>query len=193
MSTKGLMADKRVASVELNEAGKAARLTLAPGWTYEGSAGPFDLKNVDHGHQIVKAAKSDGSVASAPRARKATTPGAPKGAGVPPSPNPARTTTDPSALPPGSPRRHEMFVYRVMMVSEVNNHERGSWFRSTQPATDEQKKRHIAALGHMGLRHPVDSYKPSFRRWTKADERKARAEQSMGCPWGQELMLSDGE
>ena len=54
MSTKGLMAHKKVAEVTLNEQGKAATLTLKEPWLFDGQRGPFTLKNVEHGHTITK-------------------------------------------------------------------------------------------------------------------------------------------
>lgn len=62
MSTNSLKAHKKVASVEVNDAGKATRLTLKAPWVYDAGdgkgalRGPFDLTNVEHGHKITKAA-----------------------------------------------------------------------------------------------------------------------------------------
>jgi hypothetical protein len=191
MSTKGLQQHKKVAEVTLNAAGKAATLTLAPGWHYEGSRGPFTLTNVEHGHQIVKAATSDGTGPAVLRAPKVAPP-TPRGQGVAPDPIPDRRPADNPGEAPARMRGHEMFVYRVLFVSEANQHEVGGWLRFSSAPDKAAIDKTLKGWGHNGFRDPVDSYVGSLTRWTKKDERKARDDRTAGCPWGGDLMLSTG-
>ena len=85
MSTKGLIAHKKVAEVTLNDAGKAQTLTLKEPWVFaeggaEPSRGPFTLKNVDHGHTITKCAFDPAKGPKTPKAIAPTPHSTPRGA-----------------------------------------------------------------------------------------------------------------
>jgi hypothetical protein len=181
------MTHKKVAEVTLNAAGKAETLTLAPPWLYNGERGPFTLTSVDHGHQIVKGATSDGSAAPAPKAK------APKsvhrGSIDPDSPSPHSFAVS----TPAAPRGHEIIVYRAVLVKDDEpsagesriGHEVCGWFQL--PAVLGKKE--LAARTHQGL----DSYLPdgsdpkdwrceSFR-WTQKMQDAARKAGDSGSPW----------
>lgn len=85
MSTKGLIAHKKVAEVTLNDQGKAQTLTLKEPWVFaeggaEPSRGPFTLKNVDHGHMITKCAYDPAKGPKKPKAIAPTPTTTPRGA-----------------------------------------------------------------------------------------------------------------
>jgi len=194
MSTKGLMAHKKVAELTLNASGKADTLMLLPPWLYNGERGPFKLANVEHGHQIVKGATSDGSSAPKPKAKAAkptydpaaNSPHTELGAGAKHG-NPPETRHDDA-----NPRGHELFIYRWERSSPVNGHTIAGWFRSAQPKTEKSLIKNFEdTWGHNSMREPVDSYTDwKIWRWTKAMQRAAIRDQTMGCPWGGEQMAS---
>lgn len=201
MSTKSLMADKRVAQVTLNDAGKAATLTLIDPWTFEGSAGPFTLKNVEHGHQIVKGA-TGGVVSRAPRS---SAPKAPATL-LPPKGNPteamkrdpgSETPSTAAPIPPGTQREQMgIFVYRIGRVSDELNHEVYGWLKATRRWTPKMLAEHSNAQlcgSYKGGREAMHLYEDVSRIWTKGDEREARTKQTMGSPWATENINSGAE
>lgn len=183
MGTKQLQADKRVAEVALNEAGKAATLTLAPGWTYEGSSGPFTLKNVEHGHQIVRGAVNpDAKAMRAPRAPRE------RKEGVDPTP----TLPRPDAPPPRprEPIESSAIVFRTRMSSHRHNHEVVGWLRfDTDNPERVPKGSDLLARVREQLRPAIrvgspDDYKPDAKRWTNRDQTNSRKNDEAGAPWG---------
>lgn len=191
MSTKGLMADKRVEEVTLNDAGKAATLTLRDPWRFNGEKGPFKLDNVDHGHKIVKAA-TGGTVTRSPRAAPSPVPSGPKG-------NPteamkrdpgSETPSTAAPIPPGAIRKTEgIYVYRMKRVSEQLNHEVVGWLKTTRPWPKSWLESHtLQSLCHAfkGGREALHLYEDASRLWTKADEKAARAAGDLGSPWASE-------
>ncbi len=187
MSTKSLMADKRVAEVTLNDAGKAATLTLAPPWLFEGSPGPFNLTNVEHGHKIVKGAIGCDKAARAPRSAKpAPATGEPAGAKIEGGPNPEDIAT-----PRLSPQRRsddtKGYVYRIIMKSTTHNHEVASWHMMAGPNTPEKMRQHARSF------YPFPAMKGEDRGasyddiqvilWTEEHEKAARDGNYAGCPW----------
>jgi hypothetical protein len=190
------MADRRVASVELNEAGKAAKLVLAPGWTYQGATS-FDLKNVEHGHQIVRGAEPDGTVAvNSRRARTATRqppsePGAAILAAVlPPEPS---ADTKPVSKPIG-PRDGPMeWVYRLALDPlEGHAGEARGWLKTTVKKDAKALAQHtwgalknscFSSAGRGKEATPKTHVVKSFR-WTNAHEADARKRGESGAPYG---------
>lgn len=192
MSTKGLMADKRVAHVDLDEKGKACRLTLADPWRFEGSAGPFDLTSVDHGHKIVKAATGGTVTRSARAAPPPRPPAEPKG-------NPteamkrdpgSETPSTAAPIPPGTRRPEEtLFVYRIKRYSEEKQHEVVGWLKATRRWKKSELESHsLQQLCHAfrGGREALHLYADESRLWTKRDEEEARKNQTLGSPWASE-------
>ena len=178
------MADKRVAEVTLNSAGKAATLTLAPGWTFEGSAGPFQLTNVEHGHKIVKAATNPNAPSRGQRAtqKKAQPDAQPSPDGAPyrpPEPSPAE-------LKKIAPRRDipEAFIYRVKMAGP--GHDIFGWIRTTREIEEAEvanRARDLLTGALVHAKKDASKYRPSGKRWTVEDERAARKANDAGCPW----------
>lgn len=185
MSTKGLMAHKRVAEVTLNEAGKAATLTLAPGWLYEGSRGPFTLVNVEHGHKIVKGAVSDGSVPlavrSPPKRSLPTTDG--------PEPKHSTNPDYVSPLDRPAPRTHEAFIYRLALVergkSPKEGRDRFAWLQMTEPLPDDKLNERAWSMlrGYHGPELSEDTHEAQAFRWTNAHQDLARKAGEIGSPW----------
>jgi hypothetical protein len=177
-----------VAEVTLNEAGKASTLTLAPGWTFEGSSGPFTLKNVEHGHQIVRGAVNP----DAKRAPRATPAPRERKEGFDPSPRPSPS---PEATErPAGPRGHAVLVYRTKLVSEKHNEEVTGWLRydtdpekGREPFTKAQLYERVWAQlkSYIRVGKPED-YQPEFKHWTNKDQAAARKNEESGSPWGSE-------
>jgi hypothetical protein len=183
MGTKQLQADKRVAEVTLNEAGKAATLTLAPGWTFNGSSGPFTLKNVEHGHQIVRGAVNP-DAKRAPRAPRATpSPQGPQGRGAATQPSIDRPDAPPAPL---KPRGDVIIVYRTKLVSDKA--EITGWLKVTDEANPKTKaellKRVTSQLRSYIKVGKLEDYRPEAKRWTNRDQALARQNDGNGCPWG---------
>lgn len=193
MSTKGLIADKRVERVDLNEAGKAAFLTLADPWRYNGEKGPFKLDNVDHGHKIVKGA-TGGTSARAPRAATAPAPKpvAPKG-------NPteamkrdpgSETPSTAAPVPPGFVRGEaKIYVYRIVQKSEALNHEVVGWLKTNRPWPKDWLASHSQeqlCQAFKGEREAYHFYEDGSFLWTKKMEEDARKAGDMGSPFRSE-------
>lgn len=183
MSTKGLMTHKKVAQVTLNASGKAETLTLAPGWFYEGSAGPFTLENVEHGHKIVKSATSDGTapapVARAPKAAAPKIEGAPADA---PAPRPA---------PVGPRVSHPVYVYRIGLKSD--DHEVVGWLKANREWPRKELNEHCHSSLGPYCQGPIEDYRPSVVRWTPAMDKQARKDGTAGSPYGSENIASGVE
>lgn len=223
MSTKGLMAHKKVASVTTHGddmgklAGKAATLTLAAPWLFDGGRGPFTLKNVEHGHDIVRAAYDERHGPGATSTRKEG--GGPKTSA--PRPVTRGVVSDPSQsdLPIFPARPHErpaqftgrdpLYIWRWTVVSETAvkrisgqyiepepGHEISGWFMtSSKEGKPTAKALRDKALAHarrsMVVGHE-DSYTATVAQFTVEDERKAKARKEAGSPWSQEhLILGD--
>lgn len=188
MSTKGLMAHKKVALVTLNAAGKADTLTLVDPWKFEGGSGPFKLTNVEHGHQIVKAA-TGGEHLSPARAPSAPRTAKPAALPIDPGPRPDMTqpmTRDLASATPSIPAREDaeqMFVYHWLLRSELENHEISGWLKTGRRWTPKMLADHALELGRPYLRAGATDYEPVFTLWTRAMEKKARDEHTMGSPW----------
>lgn len=187
MGTKQLQADKRVSEITLNEAGKAATLTLADGWTYEGSSGPFTLKNVEHGHQIVRGATNPNKATAKrapPTERQNVTRGVnPEAADAPPM------------ICPAKPRGDEVFVYRVTLEplpGSKDQREICGWLRasSTLPPADLEARTWAMLRSHLSIGGQktagADTHVAKSWRWTNKDQAKARADGDMGSPWSGE-------
>lgn len=179
MSTKSLMADKRVKEVTLNDAGKAATLTLADGWSYEGSSGPFNLTNVEHGHKIVKAASGPKGVA-AREPRSAQPKPQREGEAAP------ATNSPPPSLPRGPVA--PIFVYRTELVCG-SVHTITGWLKTSRPMTRKQLFQEtinqLERHQREGLAYEVASYP-----WTKSHEQRAGKELTAGSPWAGENLAS---
>lgn len=143
MSTKGLMEHKKVAEVTLNEAGKAATLTLKAPWLFDGQRGPFTLKNVDHGHKIVKGSyhedKGPKSPAPAPdpsapaiRSPFGARPSAPP---APVGPSFAVEAPEPLALPDRA-----FLVWQGLAQSDVRDVRFWFWTANRRPIHDIEKE-----------------------------------------------------
>jgi hypothetical protein len=191
MGTKQLQADRRVADVQVNDAGKATHLTLAPGWSFNGSAGPFALDNVDHGHKIVRGAEPDGSVAvGTRRARSASRkPPASSGDGIPPEPSgdkpPASRATEFAA-----PReQHVDYCYRLCLVpigEEIKGQgkEVVGWLKLTQKlSAKELGERTWKMLGHMLPKATAKTHEPKSFRWLNSHQADARKRDELGAPF----------
>lgn len=175
MSTKGLMAHKKVAHVGLSEAtGKASTLTLLPPWEYNGSQGPFALDNVEHGHKIVKAATNPNG--PEPRAAKAAQPKEPRDPSAPYAP-PEPSAKEIAAIVPAR-LGHQMYIYRLVAVQ--GDQEKAGWIKATAPIRD-MKKRTYDTL------HLVGDWIVTSYRWTTKDEKEARSKLTAGCPWPSEV------
>lgn len=181
MSTKGLIADHRVAEVTLNEAGKAATLTLAPGWTFDNSSGPFTLASVTHGHDIVKGAINPNAPGRAKRTQ---------------SPTPQRIALDGSPLAPPAPspatlaaiqprKDIEAYIYRMKLSSA--NHETTGWIRTTRAIEQSDittRARDLLSSPHASRFKGQDGpTRASGKLWAVDDERAARKANDSGCPW----------
>lgn len=180
MSTKGLMADKRVESVEVNDKGKAIRLTLVEGLLWEGSRGPFDLTNVEHGHKIVKGAVGDGSGVKIARKPKSGPSNAPSGPSL-----------KPIAPAPLKPKGDELFVYRLQIMPKgderkqvKNGLEVCGWLKITYPLKPKELEERTWSMlkPHLKDAKPETHECRSFR-WKNKHQAEARKNQEMGSPW----------
>jgi hypothetical protein len=194
MSTKGLMAHKKVKEVTLNDAGKAATLTLADGWTYEGSAGPFTLTNVEHGHTIVKNAVGAGGTTSTPRAPKSAT-SAQRSASEPELNDRGELmhgAKKPLQLDrPTEPRGDTIFVYRMMLVPKEGSaakEERAGWLKTSREySTKEQAEWAWNNLARSHKPHvTAETHVARTFRWTNKHQAAARKDGVLGSPWGGE-------
>lgn len=180
MSTKGLIADHRVASVTLNDAGKAATLTLAPGWTFDGQSGPFTLDSVTHGHNIVKGAINP----SAPGRAKRTQ-------GPRPQPTDPSLPFDGPPAPPAATLAKitkrsdiEAFIYRTKLVD--GDIEVTGWMRTGQPIERPDLNLRVQDMLNSTLVNrggDRSTAKASAILWTVEMERAARKANDSGCPW----------
>jgi hypothetical protein len=196
MSTKGLMAHKRVKEVTLNDAGKADTLTLADGWTFEGSAGPFKLINVEHGHKIVKSAIGAGCTTSGPRKVKAASPAHPATPSEP-------LLNDRGELlhgqkksqdftKPTEPRGDVVFVYRITLVPTGDRKDEAAGWLKTSEERDDKALAEWAwiNLANVALNGQLPRDKKSHLvkafRWTNKHQEAARKDGVLGSPWGGE-------
>lgn len=183
MSTKGLIADPRVAHVELHPiTGKAFKITLAPGWTFEGGSGPFELTSVDHGHKIVKAATNPDAPGRAARAKR------PKAqpSGVPADPAAPYAPPEPSPKELRAIRKRddiEAWVFRP--IARWPGHEVTGWIRASQKPKGSMIKQARDILRHHILRlgGDPDTAEIECPRWGVEEEKAARAANTAGCPW----------
>ena len=204
MSTKGLMAHKKVSEVTLNEAGKAATLTLKEPWRYKGESGPFTLISVDHGHDIVKKARHKDDPQYDGKdwvpARKAGEPGAPKvtrgvatdGHG----PSGGCTLLEPSLQPVGGPNRQpgagikRMAIYHGLITDPEAGHEVSVWLKYPRPMPDRARIEDALKAAAPMMKGPASSYtERKVTRWTLKDERAAKAAGHAGSPWPREHEL----
>lgn len=187
MSTKGLIADKRVAHVGLNDAGKAATLTLAAPWLYEGQRGPFTLNGVEHGHKIVKGAVSDGSTAipaaiRAPRAAPTERLKEHSGDAALPfvQPDPINL----AAGPPPAPRKgNGEYVYRYRCYSPSKDHEVIGWIKTTREYTHQMQLEESRRASSHAFKAGTDDYEITAYRWTHTLEKGAKASGNLGSPF----------
>lgn len=185
MSTKGLMEDRRTKDVQVNEAGKACELTLADGWTYNGSAGPFPLDSVTHGHQIVKGAVNPDDPGRKRATRKPAKPKPAPGVafGEEEAPTPA------PAPPPVRRSGSGKFVYRAILFDTEKSHEVTGWIQSTyayQPKRLEEATHHLLDHALRCAGGDPEAAEVRSHKWTAADEKKCREDKTAGSPWPME-------
>jgi hypothetical protein len=183
------MAHKKVAEVTLNDAGKAATLTLAEGWAFDGSRGPFTLDNVEHGHRIVKGAIADGTAPVTARQRS-------QRLNTTESVAPAPSRPVPDLERPTKPRGDVIIVYRLMLIprDESAGDEVSGWLKPSREYTkkelDEWCWSNLARYGRAPDGRPrrltPETHKPWHKRWTNKDQASARKAEENGSPWASE-------
>lgn len=180
MSTKALQEHKKVAEVTLNEQGKAKTITLKAPWLFEGSRGPFDLKSVEHGHKITKAAYHEDKGPPA-KIVKAQEPMAPVNSGI--GPPFLRAAAPPAPVGPSyvreAPEPLEMpdaafLVWNGLAVND--DRDIVFWFYTLrrQPISDIQKAARRALTRLLVGRDwgAAGEYLTFIREHTEADEVK---------------------
>lgn len=182
MSTKSLMADRRVKEVTLNHMGKASTLELADGWTYNGESGPFHLTSVNHGHEIVKGAVNPDDKGAKRRHPSAKAPSSSPGVAAPANVPPSTTGEPPERI--AGFKGHS--IYRTLLFSPELNREWAGWIRSTYaytPTRMEEATRHqLEGLARIAGADP-ETLEVRTVKWTKAMEKEARENETAGAPW----------